>query len=172
MRDMFAVAIAAILGAALPVRAECPLDKIDAALASSTQGLKTLERDVSDVQSTEGGVWQIYREKDGRVHSIIRIDAGEMGRNDTRLSMVNRNIYGISSTRIDYLRHAFIEDAGPNAEARRTTTNYYFCDGKQYLPPDGMSLLDGETYKADGLDLQKMMVLHKDVADFTKGLAK
>jgi hypothetical protein len=154
-----------------PAFADCPLDKIEAALASPTDGLKLLEREVSDVQSAEGGVWQIYREKDGRVHSIVRIDAGESGRSEIRLSPVNRKTYGIASTRIDYIRHAFVEE-GPFGIVRRTTDYYYYCGGKPYVPSGNSTTVDREQYGKDALEMQSRMVLDNDVADFTKGLAR
>lgn len=152
--------------------AECPLGEIEKALSSSLDGLKKLEREVTDVQSTEGGLWEIYREKDGRVHSIIRIDGGESGMGERRLSTVSRKAYGIAVTRVDYMRHAFLEDKGPNATASRKTDYYYYCDGKLYLPPADAAMFDIEAYKANGNDARKLMVLDKDVADFTKGLAR
>ena len=152
--------------------AECPLGEIEKALSSSLDGLKKLERDVTDVQSTEGGMWEIYREKDGRVHSIVRIDGGESGMGERRLSTVSRKAYGIAVTRADYMRHAFLEDQGPNATAARKTDFYYFCDGKLYLPPADAAMFDLEAYKASGTEALKTMVLDKDVADFTKGLAR
>jgi len=167
----FISALVALLLAATPAAADCPLDRIEAALASSTAGLKQLDRDVSDVQSTEGGVWQIFREKDGRVHSIIRIDAGESGRNETRLSVVNRQTYGIASTRIDYIRHAFVEE-GPFGIVRRTTDYYYFCGGKPYVPGATGATVDRVQYEKDATEMQRRMVLDKDVADFTKGLKR
>ena len=75
-----APAVALLLAFTAQARAECETGKIEQALDSSLAGLKPLEREVSDVQSTEGGLWTIYREKDGRVHSITRIDGGESGR--------------------------------------------------------------------------------------------
>lgn len=171
MRHLLALAILA--AATSPATsAECPLDRIEAALASSTAGLRQLDRDVTDVQSTEGGIWQIFREKDGRVHSIIRIDAGESGRSEFRLSVVNRKSYGIAATRIDYVRHAFIEDAGPNAIVRRTTDYYFFCNGELFLPPRNFSTVDLDAYRGNGQEIQKMMLTDKDIASFTKGLAR
>lgn len=152
--------------------AECPLGEIEKALSSTLGGLKKTEREVSDVQSTEGGVWNVYREKDGRVHSIIRIDGGESGIGERRLSVVSRKAYGIAVTRVDYMRHAFLEDQGPNATAARKTEYYYFCDGKLYTPPADAAMFDIEAYAASGNDAQKAMVLDKDVAEFTKGLAR
>jgi hypothetical protein len=156
--------------AAAPASADCALDTITAALESPVDGLRLLERPVSDVQSAEGGEWRIYREPDGRVHSIIRIDAGESGRSETRLSMVNRQTYGIARTRVDYLRHAFIED-GPFGIARRTTEYFYYCDGKPHVPGQAAAVVDVITYPKAAVEAQQLMVLDKDVADFTRGLA-
>lgn len=165
--------LACLLLAATPATAaDCALDKIEQALASPLDGLKRLDRDVSDVQSTEGGQWQIYREPDGRVHSIIRIDGGESGMGERRLSIVNRKTYGIAVTRVDYMRHAFIEEAGPNATAKRTTDFYYYCNGKLYVPPEAYSMVDGKAYSSAGTEAQAVMVKDKDVADFTKGLVR
>ena len=155
----------------VPAHAGCAIDEISAALESSLESMKPLIREVTDVQSTEGGEWSIYREKDGRVHSIIRIDGGESGRNDTRLSIVNRQTYGIASTRTDYLRHAFVEGS-PNGTARETTDYYYFCGGKIYLPDSENSMIDLDVYKKAAAEVQKTMLGDKDVTDFTKGLAR
>jgi hypothetical protein len=75
------------------------------------------------------------------VHSIIHIDGGESGRSETRHSVVNRQTYGIAMTRIDYLRHAFVED-GPFGIARHTTEYFYFCDGKPYVPGENGAVVD------------------------------
>ena len=119
----------------------CDLDQIAARLEEPLTDLRKVERDVSDIQSTEGGVWQIFRERDGRVHSIIRIDAGESGQNEMRFSAVNRKTYGIAATRSDYIRHAFVDTDTPFAIVRRTTDYYFFCDGKLYLPKPETSML-------------------------------
>lgn len=162
--------IAALMLLTVPAQAECALDQIEAALNAPLDAMKPLERDVTDVQSTEGGAWQIYREKDGRVNTIIRIDGGESGRQDTRLSIVNRQTYGIASTRTDYIRHAFME--GPFANAKRTTDYYYFCGGKVYLPDPNSSMVDIGQYPKNATAAQKAMLDDRDVADFTKGLAR
>ena len=169
----YPIALACLLTMAGPASsADCATGEIETALAASLDGLKRFEREVTDVQSTEGGIWQIYREADGRVNSIFRIDGGESGMSESRLSIVNRKTYGIAVTRIDYLRHAFVEEAGPNGTARRITDYYYFCDGSLYLPPEGYAMLDLQAYSAAGTAAQAAMVKDKDVADFTKGLAR
>ena len=162
--------ILALLLSATAAHAECPLDRIEAVLAASLDLMKPLERDASDAQSTEGGLWKLYREKDGRVHTIIRIDGGESGRNDTRLSIVDRQTYGIASTRTDYIRHAFLE--GPFATARVTTDYYFFCEGKVYLPDPSASMVDMEKYPKDAEEVRARMIEDKDVVDFTKGLKR
>ncbi len=70
MKRVFALA-ACMMVLASPARADCDTQKIEAALGASLDGMKPYERDVSDVQSTEGGYWHVYREKDGRLHSIV-----------------------------------------------------------------------------------------------------
>lgn len=152
--------------------ADCAVNSIEKALAAPLTTLKMLEREVTDVESTEGGVWQIYREADGRVHSIVRIDGGESGMGERRLSVVNRRTYGIAVTRVEYLRHAFIEDAGPNGTAKRTTDYFYFCEGKLLLPPADYFMGDIKDYGSRGLEAQNAMLKDKDVAGFTKGLAR
>jgi len=152
--------------------AECPLGEIEKALAAPLDGMKPLERDASDMQSTEGGVWAIYREKDGRVNSITRGDFGESGRNEYRLSIVNRNTYGIAAKRIDYIRHAFLEDQGPFAFHKVTTEYFFYCDGKLYLPGETGATMDLGQYRKSGADMLAVFLAYKDVADFTKGLKR
>lgn len=167
----YVLPIAVLCVAASPAVAGCPLDKIAAALDAPLAAMKPLEREVSDIQSTEGGLWRIYREKDGRVHTLARLDYGESGRSELRLSVVNRKTYGIAKTRIDYLHHAFSED-GPNADVRKTTEIYFFCDGKVYLPNRDSAMIDMDQYPKDAAAARKAMLDDKDVADFTKGLAR
>lgn len=152
--------------------AECPLPKIEEALNASLDTMKPLERDVSDIQSTEGGVWAIYREKDGRVNTITRVDFGESGRNEMRLSIVNRDTYGVARKRIDYIRHAFLEDQGPFAFHKITTEYFFFCDGKLYLPGETGATMDLAQYKKDGDEVLNAFLSAKDIADFTKGLKR
>ena len=152
--------------------AGCPVDAIEEALAAPLGGLKKIERDVTDVQSTEGGVWRIYRNKDGRLNSLVRVDGGESGMAERRLSVASPDAYGIAITRVDYLRHAFAEDAGPNGTAKRTTEYFYFCGGKLYVPPVDYATLDGAEYAKAGAEAQTAMVADKDVADVTKALKR
>jgi hypothetical protein len=151
--------------------AECPVGDIEKALGAPLDGLKKVEREVSDVQSTEGGVWRIFETEDGSLATLLRIDGGESGMGERRLSVVSPDAYGISVTRVDYLRHAFLEEGGPNGTAKRTTEYFYYCGGKLHLPPEQFATMDGNYAKA-GADAQRVMITDKDVADVTKRLAR
>ena len=75
---------------------ECPTAKIEAALTAPLGKLKMTEREVSDIQSTEGGIWRIYSVANGTAQTVLRLDGGETGMSERRLSVVDRNAYGIS----------------------------------------------------------------------------
>lgn len=170
MKTLFTmIFLACASGTAL---AGCPVDAIEKSLTTQLDGLKKIERPVTDVQSTEGGVWRIYRKKDGRLSTLVRIDAGESGMNEKRLGVVGPDAYGIAVTRIDYLRHAFIDEGGPNGTAKRTTEYFYFCGGKLYEPPREYATLDSVEYPKAGAAAQKAMLDDKDVSDVTKGLKR
>lgn len=152
--------------------ADCPVDKIEKALNAPLDGLRKTEKPVSDVQSTEGGLWRIYRKKDGALTALVRIDGGESGMSERRLGVVAPDAYGITVTRVDYLRHAFIDGAGPNGTAKRTTEYFYFCSGKLYVPQAEYATLDAAAYAAAGAAAQKAMLDDQDVAQFTRTLRK
>jgi hypothetical protein len=165
--------IAALLfGTCTDALAECPVDKIEAALEAPLNGFEETETPVTDVQSTEGGVWRIYRRLGGALDTLVRIDGGESGMDQMRLSIVDSGAYGISRTRVDYLRHAFIDGAGPNGTARSTTEYFYFCDGKLYLPPDTFATVDNDAYAKIGEEARRRMLLDKDVSALTRSLKR
>lgn len=166
------LALAAVMSLPPAALADCPVGNIEKALGASLDGLKKIEREVSDVQSTEGGVWRIYRKKDGALQAIVRLDGGESGMSERRLSVVSPKAYGISVTRVDYLRHAFVDQGGPNGTARRTTEYYYYCDGKLVVPPAEYATVDTAAYARTGEEARRAMVLDKDVASFTRALAR
>jgi hypothetical protein len=167
MKTLFT--ILTMMAACGPALAECPVDTIGEALAAPLDGLPKVERQVTDIQSTEGGVWHIYRKQDGSLVSLVRLDGGESGMNERRLSVVSSDAYGISITRVDYLRHAFIDEAGPNGTAKRTTEYFYYCGGKLYVPPEQYATMDG-SYAQSGAAAQKAMISDKDIVDVTKAL--
>lgn len=166
------LAMIVLAGLAGPALAECPVGEIEKALAAPLDGLKMTERPATDIQSTEGGVWRIYRGADEKVETLIRLDGGESGMNEYRLSIVSAGAYGISAMRVDYLRHAFVDNGGPNGTARRSTSFYYYCNGQLFLPPPefGTAALAG--YPEEAAANQKRMLLDKDVADLVKDLKR
>ena len=139
MRRLVTLALLGVLCSTAAAAAECPVGDIEKVLTAPPDGLKVTERQVTDIQSTEGGVWRIYRDKDGSAKVIMRLDGGESGMSERRLGILANNAYGISVTRVDYLRHAFVDGGGPNGTAKRTTEYFYFCGGKLYLPPPEFS---------------------------------
>ena len=151
--------------------ATCDLNAITTALEASLADMKPKEIEVSDVQSTEGGVWNIYREKDGRLNTIVRIDGGESGKNETRLSVANRKTWGAASTRFDYIRHAFADDGSPFAYVKKTTDYYYFCDGRLYTANPTWSTV-GEEYVTAAAGVKDTFFKAKEIAEVVKGLAK
>ena len=159
MKPLFALACL-LLAATSALADDCALSQIEAALTTPLDGLNKLERDVTDVQSTEGGQWEIYRESDGRVNTIIRIDGGEMGRSELRLTILNRRTYGISDTSVQYTRHIAYTQGGPLGTSSRTTRFHYYCNGKPAIA------------SSEALEVQESILKDKDVADFTKGLAR
>ena len=166
------LAAAALLGLSSAALAECPVPEIEKALNQPLDGLAMSEQPVEDIQSTEGGVWRVYRAADGSVQSIVRIDAGESGMGERRLGILSPSNYGIAVTRVDYLRHAFIEEGGPNGTAKRTTEYFYFCGGKLHLPPEQFATQAMAGYAEAGEAAKQIMVLDKQVQAFTKGLAR
>jgi hypothetical protein len=162
--------IAALSLASAAQAADCPLADIEKVLTAPLDGMKPIEKEVSEIQSTEGGLWQIYKDGKGRVHSVLRNDFGESGRGEIRLSILDNKTYGIARTRYGYIRHAFLE--GPFAIAQRNTDYYFFCGGKVYLPQPEAAMVDLEQYPKDATEAQKATVGSPDVAEYTKGLAK
>lgn len=162
MKPLLATAL--LLAACTAARAECPVGEIEKALGAPLDGLNVTETSVTDIQSTEGGVWRSYRHADGTLSTLMRIDGGESGMGEMRLSIVSADAYGIAKTRVDYLRHAFIDEAGPNGTAKRTTEYFYYCGGKLYLPPDMYATLDNGPYAKAGAESQTRMLTDKDVA--------
>lgn len=172
---MKALLLAALLSGAsvtAVAAAECPITEIEAALAEPLAGMQMISRPVTDIQSTEGGGWGIYRTKLGTLHSIVRVDGGESGMSERRISIVSDEAYGIAVTRVDYLRHAFIDGAGPNGTAKRSTEYFYFCGGRLLVPPADYATLDTAAYAKAGDKARKAMMEDKDLADLTKDMPR
>jgi hypothetical protein len=94
------LAAALLFGSCTAAWAECPVGDIEKALGAPLGTLKETELPVTDVQSTEGGVRRIYRRADGALDTLIRIDGGESGMDEMRLSIVGDGAYGTAHTRV------------------------------------------------------------------------
>jgi len=166
------IASTLMLSMTVAAKAGCDVTAIEGKLSAPLDGLQKTERQVRDIQSTEGGLWRIYRESDGRTHTVIRIDAGESGMSEMRLSILDERRYGITVTRVDYLRHAFIDMEAPNGTARRSTQYFYFCDGAQYLPPPETATPYLGAYEDEGAKAKAAMLSAPEVAEFTRALKR
>ena len=155
------------LGSAGPAQS-CDLDPLTAALAAPLEQRQALEFEVAVPQMTEGGVWRIYRDNTKNVTDILRLDGGESGRIETRLSFAGPRLYGISRTRFDYIRHAFLE--GPFAIARVETHFYYFCGGKPYAPPQDSTMLDNPVHVKEAEAARAGFLRAKEIAAYVGGL--
>jgi hypothetical protein len=114
----------------------------------------------------------VFNEAETSVTEVQSTEGGESGMDETRLSIVDDGAYGVARTRVDRLRHAFIDDAGPNGTAKRTTEHFYFCDGQLYLPPEMYATLDNSADAKTGEESRKRMLLDKGVAALTRSLKR
>jgi hypothetical protein len=146
----------------------CPVSELYQLAHVSLDSMKPLNIDASaDIATSEGAEWHVYREKDGRVHSIVLETFGESGRNTYRLSIKNRAEYVLAMTRIDYNAHAFL--GGPVAPVKETTDYYYFCDGKPFVPKSEMTFV-GDDYVKSANETRKLIFDAKSVNFYTQGL--
>lgn len=165
MKHVLSIAAAVLLLTRPALASDCPIPDLEMAGEASLNAMKPLEIEAAEQRSVEGGTWQIYREKDGRVHTIVRIDGGESGRVETRLSVLNRHAFTIGERNITYNRNYAHE--GPFFFASEERKNYYFCDGKLVGTETG-----GEDYEKAGRELRDLFLNAKEIAGFTKGLAR
>lgn len=90
--------------------------------------------DVAEVDSTEGGEWQVWIGSDGRAaETIVRTDYGEGGRYMARLTVSKPTAYAVATTRFIY--------SAPNYVAGSITIKeekdiYVWCDGRLLLPEE------------------------------------
>lgn len=93
--------------------------------------------DVSELTSTEGGEWQVWRNADGAVDQLARIDYGEMGRVAARLVVSSADAYAITQTTVLYSAPLYVEGSMP---IREETDIYVFCSGELAGPGEGFTL--------------------------------
>lgn len=103
--------------------------------------------DVAEVDSTEGGSWDVYLGQDGRARNLVRTDFGEVGRYQTRLIVSSPEAYAVTTTRYIYSAPVHVSGA---TTVREEKDIYVFCGGKLYLPEEDFGL--GEDYKREAAD--------------------
>jgi hypothetical protein len=112
----------------------CPIDKIAQATREPLGTYEKTEVDVLEYRSTDGGVWHIYRKRDGALHSVVRTDFGETGQLQTRISFVDKHTFGIVVTTLRYDAPIYLKDQVQVVE--RVSTEYLLCDKSNvvYVP--------------------------------------
>lgn len=94
--------------------------------------------DVAEVQSTEGGEWNVFFGSDGKsVQNLVRQDYGEGGRRVTRLIVSTPEAYAIRDTTFRYSAPNYVSGA---TTIREETDIFVFCAGKLYLPQEDFGL--------------------------------
>jgi hypothetical protein len=135
-------------------------EMIDAALPA--QPGKTF--DVTDVQSTEGGEWNVYFAPDGpRLTNLVRTDYGELGRSSTRLIVSSPDAYAVAKT--NYMYHAILDAT----DAVEETHVFVFCQGKLSPPEQGLGT--NPEYQKDAETALKTFDA-PEVAEYVKGLKR
>jgi hypothetical protein len=170
----------AILSLSKPALADCGIDAMMAAIEAPLDSVQSVERDASDVKSTEGADWKIYRDKDGRLNTIIRTDYGETFRLETRLSVVNRKDYIIEEHHERYsnpIGDLLPKLPGENEAVRLPSyriikTYFFFCGGRALVPQNYEPLPGEENFAAKAAELKRMMLDHPDIKEFTVGLVR
>lgn len=98
---------------------------------------------VADVDSTDGGEWEIYFGPDGRTpRTILRTDYGESGRTQARLTILSAGAYAVARKQSVYSVPYAVEGS---TTIRETRDIYLFCDGR-LVTPDKESW-DGDAYE-------------------------
>lgn len=143
-------AFVALLLAGLVAAGSAPASACDARLfelmdaALPTQPDMTF--DVAEVDSTEGGNWDVYFARGTRMaENLVRTDFGEGGRFAVRLVVASPQAYAVTTTLHIYSAPIYI--AG-STTIREEKNIYLFCDGVLYLPAEDFG--PGEEYVASG----------------------
>ncbi|WP_125461742.1 MULTISPECIES: hypothetical protein [Rhodomicrobium] len=104
----------------------CPVGQL-AALSKETLGeLRKEELPAGDNDSTEGGQWQIFIRDDASLHSIIRLDFGETGQRQIRLSRLNRREFAITLNNLRYDIPLNANDRVDTDTANKISKVYFF----------------------------------------------
>lgn len=116
----------------------CPLDRLRQIVKEPLTGYEVREVAAAERRSTEGGVWRLYFHSNGQLHSVVRIDFGETGQWNARISFIDARNFGIVDR---VLRYDL--PISPNRSvqiADESSTTYLFCDYDKLViaPIDGV----------------------------------
>ena len=124
--------------------------------------------DVTEVESTEGGEWDVYFAPDGKtLTNLMRNDYGESGRWQARLIVSSPVAYAVTATH--YIYSAMIYTSG-QITMREEKDIFVFCDGKLLLPEEDF-LGIGPEYEKKAAEALKTFDA-PEVAEYVKGLKR
>ena len=112
--------------------AACPLDALANLASEPRRDLRQEEVPVPHRQSTEGGIWHVYRRADGTGHSIVRTDYSETGRLEQSASFLTRENFTVIERYFEYRQPLWHDATGE--VSRVSSIQYFFCGGVPYLP--------------------------------------
>jgi hypothetical protein len=143
------------------------------ALKSSLADLVRTDFEASQSDWVQGGSWSTYMKKDGKPHTLIRTDLGERGRRELRLTILRDGDYAITVTTILNSGNIFTDDVYEPIDTQ--TRNFCYKAGKLDMPDfltGGEAEMAPDPYVIAGEDAKRTMLLDRDVAAFTAGLAR
>src|SRR5262245_49755426 len=143
----------------------CPLDRLARIADEPLKSLHRKQLPVSEVMSAEGGFWEIYRRRNGALHSIVRFDLGETGQGRTRVSFVTPKEFVIVATTVKYALPL------PNKVriASTVSTRYFFCGDVVYVPALVGDDESGAQALRDAKDMKAVIFESPDVASELAG---
>jgi hypothetical protein len=153
--------------AATEAHANCREPGWTVALSSSLEGLTRTVREASHSDWVQGAEWQIFTTRENRLHTIIREDLGERGRREARLTVIGERDYAVTVTTTVYSGNIFTDDVTETVSVE--TQNFCYSAGKLETP---YFFLEDDPYISSGEEARKLMLLDKDVAEFTKELPR
>lgn len=95
--------------------------------------------DVAEIDSTEGGSWDVYLGAGGKARNLVRTDFGEGGRFAARLVVSTPQAYAVTTTLFIYSAPNYVSGSTTIREEKNI---YVFCDGRLYLPEEDFGLGD------------------------------
>jgi hypothetical protein len=161
-----ALAVAMILASGSPTTA-CPLVRLARLADEPITSLQHREVPLTQWASLEGGTWDVYLRRGGTLHSIVRTDFHETGRQKIRATFLTRGDFVIVSTKDRYkspLPEIPVEIAGT------VSTRYFFCNDVVYLPAMLNDESSGTQSLAEAKELKSIFFESDDVASYRRGV--